>query len=128
MREVLFCPRRIRLSNLQRKVTAVASDEERQPDTPAAPAPTEDTPIVDPPPAPPPDTSPLGWMNDTLEWGIRAVPGKHGMTMRDLNLGSYGRIPEYSADMSRRPRGAFPIPGVPRTDVLLSQREGRYLG
>ena len=95
----------------------MASDEERQPDTAATPASAEDAYFVDPPPAPAPDTSPLGWMNDTLEWGIRAAPGKHGLTMRDLNLGSYGRIPEYSADMSRRPRGAFPIPGVPRTDV-----------
>ena len=68
-------------------------------------------------PATPSAQPPLAWMNDTLEWGIRARPGKHGMTMRALNLGSYGEIPEYSADMSRRPRGAFPIPGVPRTDV-----------
>ena len=66
---------------------------------------------------------PLDWMNDTLEWGIKAQPGKHGMTMRDLNIGSYGEIPEYSTDMSRRPRGAFPIPGVPRTDLYsLSQK------
>ena len=69
------------------------------------------------PAVPPPDTGPLGWMNDTLEWGIRATPGKRGMTMRDLNIGSYGVVPESSSDMSRRPRGAFPIPGVPRTDL-----------
>ena len=62
-------------------------------------------------------SEPLAWMNDTLEWGIRARPGSHGLTMRDLNIGSYGDIPESSADMSRRPRGAFPIPGVPRTDL-----------
>ena len=60
---------------------------------------------------------PLDWMNDTLEWGIRAQPGKHGMTMRALNLRSYGEIPDSSDDMSRRPRGAFPVPGIPRTDV-----------
>ena len=58
----------------------------------------------------------LDWMNDTLEWGIRAQPGKHGMTMRVLNIGSYAEVPESSTDMSRRPRGAFPVPGVPRTD------------
>ena len=60
--------------------------------------------------------APLAWMNDTLEWGVRVEPGKHGMTMRGLNVGSYGEVPEYSADMSRRPRGASPVPGVPRTD------------
>ena len=83
---------------------------EEQPDTgPESPAPT--------------GPQPLDWMNDTLEWGIRAQPGKHGMTMRVLNIGSYGEIPDYSTDMSRRPRGAFPTPGVPRTDLYsLSQK------
>ena len=58
----------------------------------------------------------LAWMNDTLEWGVRVEPGKHGMTMRAINVGSYGEVPEFSTDMSRRPRGASPVPGVPRTD------------
>ena len=58
----------------------------------------------------------LAWMNDTLEWGVRVEPGKHGMTMRNINVGSYGEVPEFSTDMSRRPRGASPVPGVPRTD------------
>ena len=60
---------------------------------------------------------PLAWMKDTLEWGVRAQPGKHGLTMRDLNVGVYGEVPESSSDMSRRPRGAFPISGIPRTDL-----------
>ena len=59
----------------------------------------------------------FSWMNDTLEWGVRAQPGKGGLTMRDLNVGSYGEVPESSSDMSRRPRGAFPISGIPRTDL-----------
>ena len=59
----------------------------------------------------------FSWMNDTLEWGVRAQPGKRGLTMRDLNVGSYGEVPESSSDMSRRPRGAFPISGIPRTDL-----------
>ncbi len=65
---------------------------------------------------PKPSAAPLAWMDDTLEWGVRVQPGKHGMTMRGLNVSSYAEIPESSNDMSRRPRGAFPIPGVPRTD------------
>lgn len=64
-----------------------------------------------------PENDRFSWMNDTLEWGIRAQPGKRGLTMRDLNLGSYGEVPESSSDMSRRPRGAFPISGIPRTDL-----------
>ena len=59
----------------------------------------------------------LAWMQDTLEWGVRARPGKHGLRMRDINAGIYGDVPEESRDMSRKPRGAFPIPGVPRTDL-----------
>ena len=64
-----------------------------------------------------PEPEPLAWMNDTLQWGARAQPGKHGLTMRDLNVGIYGEVPESSSDMSRRPRGAFPITGIPRTDL-----------
>ena len=60
--------------------------------------------------------APLAWMNDTQEWGIRVQPGKHGMTMRGVNVGSYAEVPEFSTDMSRRPRGASPVLGVPRTD------------
>ena len=63
------------------------------------------------------DPNQLSWMQDTLEWGIRARPGKHGMTLRNINVGSYGDVPEESRDMSRKPRGAFPVPGVPRTDL-----------
>ena len=61
-------------------------------------------------------SAPLAWMNDTLEWGVRAELGKHGLTMRALNVGSYAEVPESSTDMSRRPRGASPVEGVPRTD------------
>ncbi len=63
-----------------------------------------------------PSAAPLAWMNDTQEWGIRVRPGKHGMTMRGLNVSSYAEVPEHSTDMSRRPRGASAVPGVPRTD------------
>jgi len=37
-----------------------------------------------------PENDRFSWMNDTLEWGIRDRPGKRGLTMRDLNVGSYG--------------------------------------
>ena len=60
---------------------------------------------------------PLAWMNDTLQWGVRVQPGRKGLTMRDLNVGIYGEVPESSSDMSRRPRGAFPVSGIPRTDL-----------
>jgi len=59
----------------------------------------------------------LEWMKQTLEWGIRALPGKHGLTMRAINLGIYGEIPEKSTIMNRMPRGAYPIAGSPRLDL-----------
>ena len=70
---------------------------------------SETTPAVSP--------EPLAWMNDTLQWGVRVQPGRKGLTMRDLNVGIYGDVPESSSDMSRRPRGAFPVSGIPRTDL-----------
>ncbi len=95
----------------------MALNDEEKPDQ------AEERPDAGSEPSTPTGPQPLDWMNDTLEWGIRAQPGKHGMTMRVLNIGSYGEIPEYSTDMSRRPRGAFPVPGVPRTDLYsLSQK------
>ena len=74
-------------------------------------------------PDPPVQQETLSWMKDTLEWGVRARPGKNGMTMRGINLGSYGEVPEESRDMSRRPRGAFSIPGVPATDLYVINRK-----
>ena len=75
--------------------------------------PAESSETTEPPAS---SAAPLAWMNDTQEWGIRVQPGKHGMTMRALNVSSYAEAPEYSTDMSRRPRGASPVAGVPRTD------------
>ena len=53
----------------------------------------------------------LGWMNDSLAWGTKARPGKKGLTLEDINLGIYGRVPEQSEEMTRKPRGAFHVPG-----------------
>ncbi|SVC01496.1 uncharacterized protein METZ01_LOCUS254350, partial [marine metagenome] len=55
-------------------------------------------------------------VNDSLQWGVRAVPGPHGLTLRGINVGIYGDIPEESRDMTRRPRGAMPNPNLPRLD------------
>ena len=58
----------------------------------------------------------LGWMNDSLAWGTKARPGKKGLTLEDINLGIYGRVPEQSEEMTRMPRGAFHVPGLPRLE------------
>ena len=56
------------------------------------------------------------WMNDTPEWGTRALPGKRGLTLSDIAVSSYGDIPERSEEMTRMPRGAFHVAGVPRLE------------
>ncbi len=66
-------------------------------------------------PAKPP-VKPIEWMKDSLEWGVRARPGKKGLTLDDIAIGSYGEIPIQSEEMTRMPRGAFHIPGVPRLE------------
>ena len=49
----------------------------------------------------------LGWMQTQSEWGVKATPSKRGLTLNDINVGSYGVIPEEVPD-SRCfvPRGA----------------------
>lgn len=91
----------------------MALDEEQQP--PDSPEEGDRSQESETPSAVSPE--PLAWMKDTLQWGVRAQPGRKGLTMRDLNVGIYGEVPESSSDMSRRPRGAFPISGIPRTDL-----------
>ncbi len=49
----------------------------------------------------------LGWMQVNSEWGVRATPGKRGLTLDDINVGSYGVIPKDTSDsLSFAPRGA----------------------
>lgn len=55
----------------------------------------------------------LTWMNVPTEWGIRAKPTKHGLTIGALNVGTYGDIPDEWPHKTEMPRGAYPIPGIP---------------
>jgi hypothetical protein len=55
----------------------------------------------------------LSWMKVPTEWGIRVRPGKHGLTVGAINVGTYGDIPDYWPYQTEMPRGAYPIPGVP---------------
>src|SRR5262245_52215830 len=48
----------------------------------------------------------LGWMSRQGEWGIRAVPSKQGLTLADIQLGSYGDPAAQSDNQTGRPRGA----------------------
>jgi len=48
----------------------------------------------------------LGWLDQMGEWGMKAAPGKGGMTLTDIQIGTYGEVPEHSQNMTGRPRGA----------------------
>lgn len=50
----------------------------------------------------------LDWMDQQGEWGMHATTSKQGLTLADIQIGSYGETPEVSDNMTGRPRGATP--------------------
>ena len=48
----------------------------------------------------------LSWLDTRGEWGVRAEPSKRGLTLGDIQLGSYGEPGDHSDNMTGRPRGA----------------------
>ena len=57
------------------------------------------------------DTS---WMDNMAEWGASAKPGKRGLTLADIQVGSYGDLPKVSDNMTGRPRGSTARPDAYR--------------
>ena len=57
----------------------------------------------------------LDWLNPGTERGIAARPGRKGLTLEEINVGSYGDVPAISRNYTVRPRGAAARPGAPRT-------------
>ncbi len=66
----------------------------------------------------------LSWMHVNSEWGVRATPSKRGLTLNDINIGSYGVIPEdASHSLSFAPRGAdFDADELPSMGYTLNTR------
>jgi hypothetical protein len=53
----------------------------------------------------------LSWIDaPAAERGIRVVPGKRGLTLEDISVGSYGNPPETTRNQSGRMRGSAPRP------------------
>ena len=49
----------------------------------------------------------LSWKDVKSEWGVRATPSQRGLTLNDINIGTYGLIPkDASHSLSFAPRGA----------------------
>jgi hypothetical protein len=59
----------------------------------------------------------LSWMNPPTEQGVRAVPGKRGLTLEDIHIGSYAQIPAATSNYNMRIRGAAPAPAARRIGV-----------
>ncbi len=66
------------------------------------------------------------WMNKTRGWGVRALPGKAGLKLGDLNLGIYGEIPMEWDDQTRNPRGAVPRRGMPPVGYAIRDKAGLW--
>ena len=64
----------------------------------------------------------LSWLNPESESGVRAVPGKHGLTIESIQIGSYGFIPESTKNYSMKPRGAAARPSAQRLGIRWSEK------
>jgi hypothetical protein len=54
----------------------------------------------------------LSWMKVPTEWGVRVRPGKRGLLVEMLNVGTYADIPDHWPYQTEMPRGAYPLKGV----------------
>jgi hypothetical protein len=70
----------------------------------------------------PPDLD-LSWLDSPADWGIRAKPGKRGLTLDEINETPYGEVPEGSGDQTMRPRGATARVGVPHLGYTLRRND-----
>ena len=64
----------------------------------------------------------MSWLEPGTEWGIRATPGRRGLTLDEINVGSYGEAPQESASWNMRPRGAAAREAVPRAGYYLRDK------
>jgi hypothetical protein len=64
----------------------------------------------------------LSWMETTGERGMRAKPGRRGLTLEEINKGSYGVAPDTSTDMTMAQRGAAKRAGVPRIGYHIAKK------
>lgn len=53
----------------------------------------------------------LRWARPNTELGIRAVPGPNGLGMPEINIGTYGHVPDHWPYENDTPLGSHPTPG-----------------
>ncbi len=56
----------------------------------------------------------LSWLDLENTWGVRAKPGRRGLTLEEIEIGSYGDVPAQTENQTMRPRGAAARRAVPR--------------
>ena len=65
----------------------------------------------------------LEWMTVPTEWGIRAKPTAHGLTIDAINVGKYGNVPDVWEYHSEMPRGAIPMVGVESMGYTIYEKQ-----
>jgi hypothetical protein len=68
----------------------------------------------------------LSWLQPDSETGVRALPGKHGLTVENIQVGSYGQIPDTTRNFSMRPRGAAPRDGAQRLGIRWDEKTASW--
>jgi hypothetical protein len=71
---------------------------------------------------PEPEALDLSWMDRHGELGMSAKPGRRGLTLEEINRGSYGVSPAASSTATGVLRGAVTRPGVPRLGYMLPKK------
>ena len=68
-------------------------------------------------------TPDLGWMSNMAEWGTRAKPGNLGLRLKDIEIGTYGVVPDRGGEhRSMAPRGAVIPEGLPSLGFTLNDK------
>jgi hypothetical protein len=65
----------------------------------------------------------LRWLEADTEKGVAARPGKHGLTVDEIQIGTYGDLPEETRNYNSRPRGAARWPGAGRLGLRWGEKQ-----
>jgi len=64
----------------------------------------------------------LSWLDIDQTWGMRAKPGKRGLTLDEVNIGPYGPVVDDARDMTYHARGAVKRDNAPRMGYFLEKK------
>ena len=64
----------------------------------------------------------LSWLESDNGTGVRLEPGRRGLTLDEIEIGTYGEVPATTTNASYKPRGAGG-PDVPRTGLNYGERD-----